>query len=472
VTTAAAIAGAVKAVAVPLLLVALVPAAPRQAAKPAADVPIEVVSDVDDPRLKQRVRALCAETWKEACALYGVDAKPEETPASLNLYREVAGYEAACDRFGAANLKRNQCFTEWTNGTAHVLLQPPIRGEAAAQLAPTWQTLRVVVHEMAHVVRGKKFPNRASHPKWFYDGNACWLEEKVLAAQKLLTTPEQSPFISTEELDVQRLLKQGKLPSIDDLVHDRADSLEFGDGYSVRYLLFRFLADGAHGKELRAFIGDLRSLGGGGDFVDRCADALKTRLGAADWKTIDAEFHGWLAGLKPEWDEPLRSLATVGDEWTQTSFDDANAVAFRTAPAGAKRYALEGSVTLLADRAKSPQANLLLGRVLVAADKSRFVSLALVPGAGATLFDYDASRPSADQWQNLAFAATKETAVGKPVAFRVECEPKGGKTEVTVKIAGKALLHVTVDRLLDGPWGLGAQAGSSCLWRGVKLTSG
>jgi hypothetical protein len=129
-------------------------------------------------------------------------------------------------------------------------------------------------------------------------------------------------------------------------------------------------------------------------------------------------------------------------------------------------------VTLLADRSKAPQVNLLLGRAVLTGGQSRYLSVALVPGDGATLFDFDGSLATTDQWKNLAFAALTETAVGKPLQFRVECDPKGRMTEVTVKIAGKVVLHLTVDRVLEGPWGLGAQAGSSCIWRGVKMTSG
>lgn len=458
-------------VVLPLLFVVL-PCAATQTTKSSGAGAVEVVCDGDDPRIKAKALAIAEETWKEACALYGVDAKPADKPASLHLYREVKDYEAACDRFGVPNLKRNQCFTEWTSGSAHVLLQPTIRGEAAAQLDPTWQTLRVIVHEMAHVTRGKKIWSRRSHPNWFADGNAEWLEEKVFAEQKLLTTPEQSAFFSTEELRGQRLLKNGTLPSVDDLVHDRSDILDFEDSYAVRYLLFRFLADGAHAKPLREFVSELHSIGEGNGFVDRAADALKQRLGVSEWKSIDPEFRGWIAALKPEWDEVLRSLAIVGDEWAQTAYDDANALAFRTAPAGEKHYALEGAVTILADREKSPQANLILGRKLLSGGQNRFISIALVPGSGATLFDFDGSRASADQWRNLAFGAMKESAVGKPVPFRIECDPKADKSDVTVKIAGKAVLHATVDRRLDGPWGLGAQAGSSCIWKGVRQTAG
>jgi hypothetical protein len=102
---------------------------------------------------------------------------------------------------------------------------------------------------------------------------------------------------------------------------------------------------------------------------------------------------------------------------------------------------------------------------------NRFLSIALVPGDDVTLFDFDDGRAAAAQWKQLATARLAGTAVGQHLAFRVDCVPNDGKTEVALSVDGKPIVRATVDRVLDGPWGVGAQAGSSCVWRGVRLVA-
>ena len=421
-----------------------------------------------DAAVREKVLAVAEATWKEACALYGVDAAPREKPVELHLYDDVASYEATCDRLVGGKLKPNLAFAHHESCSAHVVMQPTIRGDARVQLAPTWQTLRLVVHETAHVTRMAKFPNFASHPGWFVDGNAEWLESRVLSSLRLLKSPEQSPYFASSVRDVQQLLRQSRLPGIEVLLHDRPDEFTFNERYSVRYLLFRFLQEGDHAKAFREFIGDVRRLGAGKEFDVRSAEALKTRFALTDWSDLDEGFRAWLEQLKPQWDEVLRTLETDGEDWAQTAFDNSNAICFRNEPGGTKPYALEGEVTVLADRKGSPQMNLLLGRQLLAGEDSRYVSIALVPSEGVTIFDFDSSRSPNEQWKNLGYFPLTSTAVGKPIAFRVECETRSGKTALAVAIDGKVVAKATVDRSLEGPWGLGAQAGSSGTWRGIR----
>jgi len=270
---------------------------------------------------------------------------------------------------------------------------------------------------------------------------------------------------------VQRLLKARKLPELGDLLLDKTDSLDFYERYATRWLLFRFLMDGPHAPAFRLFLDDVRREGGGDGFKERIAAALQKQLGAADWKAVDAEFRAWIGKLAPKWEQLFVTLEIDGDDWNQCAFDDVNAMAFRTTPAGAKPYAVEGSVTLYSDRSKGPQANLLLGREVGSESVNRFLSIALVPGADVTLFDFDGGRAADAQWKRLGYAQLAGSAVGKPLAFRVDCTPNGGKTEVALAVDGKPVARVTVERSLDGPWGVGAQAGSSCVWHKVKLAA-
>jgi hypothetical protein len=452
-------------------LAAAQPAPQATAAPPARASPVAIVGDADDARLRNRAREAAESAWKAASALWGGDGAPSEKEPSLHLYREIADYEKACDRLVGGSLKQNLAFAEWTNYTAHVVLQPAIRGDAEKRLAPTWTTLRLVAHESAHLARYCVLPNAASHPGWLADGAATYVESHALDARGPAVQPDDVPFFSTDELRVQRLLKAKKLPELGDLLLDRTDALDFYERYSTRWLLFRFLMDGPHAPAFRAFLGDVRREGGSDDFKERVAAVLQKRLGVADWKAVDAEFRAWIEKLAPKWEQLYVTLEIDGDDWTQCAFDDVNAMAFRTAPAGAKPYAVEGSVTLYADRSKGPQANLLLGREVGRESVNRFFSIALVPGVDVTLFDFDGGRAADAQWKRLGYAQLAGIAVGKPLAFRVDCAPSGGKTEVALAVDGKPIARVTVERGLDGPWGVGAQAGSSCVWHGVKLAT-
>ena len=453
------------------LLIALAAAQSATHAPSAKPPPVAIVGDADDARLRRRVREVAESAWKAASALWGEDGAPSERDPSLHLYREIADYEKACDRLVGGSLKQNLAFAEWTNFTAHVVLQPPIRGDAEKRLAPTWNTLRLVAHETAHLARYCALPNARSHPGWLADGAATWVESHALDERGRAPPPDDVPFCATDELRVQQLLNAKKLPEFGDLLLDRTDALDFYERYATRGLLFRFLHEGPHAEAFRAFLGDVRSEGGGGDFKERVAAALQKRLGASDWKAVDAEFRAWIGKLAPKWEQLFVTLEIAGDDWTQCAFDDKNAVAFRTAPAGAKPYAVEGAVTLYADRDREPQANLLLGRAVGRESVNRFLSIALVPGVNATVFDFDSGRAADAQWKQLGSAPLAGTAVGRPLAFRVDCTPKDGKTEVALAVDGKPIARVTVDRVLDGPWGVGAQAGSSCVWHGVKLAA-
>lgn len=433
--------------------------------------PVKVVCDVDEPRIEAKASRVAEAAWKETCELFGTKPKPAEAPREIHLYATVAEYESVCDKLLGGNFKRNLAVTTEKSPGSHIVLQPTIRGEAQKTLAPTWATLQLVAHETTHLARYVTLANYRDHPGWLKDGAATWVEVRVVGAQAPFKSAEQWPEYSQAEAGVQQLLKDAHLPSVDDLLHDHTDTLDFGSRYDVRWLLFRYLIEGERSKEFRAFLLEVFHIGGGAGMTDRVADLLKAKLGVADWKVLDTGFRKWLTELKPEWFQIFVSLEPVGDDWTQTSFDDTNAIAYRTAPAGDKPYAIEGSMTTYADRTERSQANLLLGRMTLSGGKSRFVSFAFVPGFGVTVFDYDGSRTEDEQWTQKAFVDSRGSAPGKPLAFRVDCTPKEGATDVKLTLAGKVVAQFDVARSLDGPWGVGAQAGSSCVWHRVKLAA-
>lgn len=459
-------------IALAFALVAVLPQAQSAKSPARTGAPVRIDCAVDEPRIATRASAIADAAWKETCSLFDLAPAPGIGPYDVHLDANVTEYNAACDRLLRGKFKKNLAVTIWNPLSVHVVLQPTVRGDALHALAPTVQTLRLVAHEVAHLARYASLPSYRDQPGWLKDGAATWIASKVLAAQGLSKEPEQSPFSSTNVVRVQRLLRDGRLPGVDDLLHDRTGALEFYDRYAARWLLFRYLVEGERARAFRGFLADLRALGGGDDCVDRCADLLKARLAVDEWSALDDGFRKWVAALRPEWDQAFVSLEPAGEEWTQSSFDDASAVAFRTASAGPKPYAIEGSVTTLLDRNDQPQANLLLGRIALSDGFERFVSVALVPGSGATVYDYDSSRAADSQWMRLARVAASDSAAGRPLAFAVKCTPKGNATELELKLAGKVVATCTVERVLDGPWGVGAQAGSSCVWHKVHLVAG
>ncbi len=451
------------------------PNAPTAQTKPAdatkRGAPVKIVCDVAEPRIVTKAAAVADAAWKETCALFGTDPKPAGGPREIQLHATIAEYEAVCDKLLGGKFKRNLAVTTEKSPSVHVVLQPTIRGDAQKALAPTWATLILVAHETTHLARYCTLANYRDHPGWLKDGAATWIEAKVVAAQGAFKSPEQWPIYAQAEVGVQRLLKDAHLPSVEDLLRDRTDALDFESRYDVRWLFFRYLIEGERSKAFRAFLLGLNQIGGGPGFTADAEAQLKTRLGVTDWKVVDAGFRKWIANLKPEWFQFFVSLEPIGDDWTQTSFDETNAIAYRTAPAGDKPYAIEGSVTTYDDRSERSQANLLIGHLTLSNGKSRFVSFAFVPGFGVTVFEYDGSLAEDQQWKQKAFIDSRGSEPGKPLAFRVDCEPKEGATDVKLTLAGKVVAQFTVARPLDGPWGVGAQAGSSCVWRGVKLVA-
>jgi hypothetical protein len=434
--------------------------------------PVKIVCDVAEPRIQVKASVVAEATWKETCALFGTVPKATDPPREIHLYGTAAEYEAACDKLVGGNLKRNMAFTAEKPPSVHIVLQPPIRGDAQKTLVPTWQTLRLVAHETSHLARYVTLASYGDHPGWLTDGAAIWIEARVLAAQGLFKRAEQWPFCSTDVVRVQRLVKDAHLPTVDDLVHDRTDALEFYSRYAARGLLFRYLIEGERSKQFRSFLLDLVHVDGGQGCTARVEEMLKAKLDVSDWKELDAGFRKWIADLKPEWDEVFTSLEPVGDDWTQTSFDDSNAIAWRAATVGDKPYAIEGSVTTYVDRADRSQANLLIGRMTLTDGTQRFVSFAFEPGLGVTVFDFDGSLAEDKRWNRKAFVDSRGSEPGKPLAFRVDCVPTKDSTDVKLTLAGKVVAQFSVGRALDGPWGVGAQAGSSCVWHKVKLVAG
>jgi hypothetical protein len=409
-----------------------------------------LVCHVPDAKIAARALAVLEATWPVAMRRYGVPDRPPPQPLTVHLYRDAAQYAEAEARLTHGRFAPNLAFAHWESRTAHVAVQPELPDALLRQRGPSFQTLRLLVHEAAHLARFHAMAGYRWHPQWFADGNASWIETEVLAAQRLLTTPEECPTYSTYVVRVQDLLAARALSPLSELLADRMHGLSFYDTYAVRWLLFRFLASGEREAALRATIADMRRFGGGGDGAARAAASLRRHLGAEAWAALDDAFAAWVLALAPQWEETGRSLATASATWEQIAFADHDACAWSRACAPESE--VRGELTILP--CGSRQMHVLLG-----AEGGAAVVVAFSAGCGITV----AERAGGDDTV-LGALAVADLVADLPFAFRVR---RLGDHRLRVDALG-ATLEVAVPHTLNGALGFGAAAGGAGLWRDVR----
>ena len=288
----------------------------------------EVVCHFSKPKVAQRTLAVVEATWPVAMRLYGVSLKPLREPLAVHLYRDANAYVEAEARLTGGRFRRNLAFAHFATKTAHVALQPDLSDEVLDRVGPSFQTLRLLVHEAAHLARYSAIRNYRSHPGWFADGNATWIEERVLTAMGVMSGIEEDPSFCAKISHVQKLVAKDALPSISQILHDDTEALAFFERYSVRWLFFRFLRE-EHEPLLRHVIVRMKRFGGGGQFAARVAAALERKIGAEALADLDQQFEQYIAQLSPVWDEMSRSLHASGEDWVQTAFENSDAIAWR-----------------------------------------------------------------------------------------------------------------------------------------------
>jgi hypothetical protein len=394
--------------------------------------------------------------WPLAEELFGVKEAAPATPLEIHLYRSAADYEQAEAKITEGRFRANLAFAEPKTKSAHVALQPDRGDEALAALGLNAQTRRLIAHEAAHLFRYATMPNARSHPDWLADGAAGWIDDEAMTRGGFSPGSETDPYAATCMLAVQRLVQQGKPPTLDALLRDRIEDLPPNARYGLRWLLFRFMETEPRRDAWKKILLEARRLGGGKEYAEKLRTATADILGADHLPILDQEFQKYLASLKPQWEEVYRTLDTRGNVWTQMAFSDANAIAWRTEPVGKDEYGVGGALRILPGGKK--QLNLLLGR-----DDAGFISVAFVAGDGVTLFDYHADRK--DGWERLGGAEIAELALDHWTPFRVDI--RRGNIEITLneRVVLTAPLR---GRTMSGAWGLGAQVGSTGQWRDIK----
>ena len=414
-----------------------------------------VVCHFEDGSVAAQALAVVEASWKPTLRVLGVRSPVGRHPLlAVHLYRRASDYEAAEAKLTRGRFKRNLAFAHFDSKTAHVAVQPTLSDSFLGSRGLNYQTLRLLIHEAAHLVRYHTTRNFRSHPRWYADGSASWLESTVL--RRMGRAPEKvaDPQFSTMILQGQRLLNAGKLPSLAAILRGKATELEFYQRYAAHWLLFDYLYT-TERKTMDWWIANLRRLGGGKDLALRLATRLEKRLGSEAFAALGVRFRDHVKNLEPRWEEVHRSLGTGGRDWVVTAFPSRNAIAWRTEKAGTKPWTLKGSATVLPGR--KTQLNLLLGR-----RRDGFTTVALTAGSGVTVFDY---RSAGEKWSRLAFAPAPGLVVGKRVSFRVHA----ARGRLHIELAGEPIADLRVEASLAGPWGVGAQAGASGVWHGVEL---
>lgn len=441
-------------------LICLAPAAGGEAVAEALTIRegawFRVVCHFEHDRAADEALAAVEAVGPLAARLYGLRQPDAGKQLEVHLYRTVADYEAAEEKLTGGRFKRNLAFAHHESHTAHVAVQPPVSEEVLDQLGLPHLTQNLLAHEASHIVRFRAMPSFRSHPMWVVDGAAIWLAVQGELARKRIASIEACPLSATEICHGQRLLEQGRLPKVRDLLHDRTDELEFYERYASRWLLFQFLASGPYAEGLRKAMWKLRQMGGGSTFANRLEERLVAATASTD--ALDTAFRAWLKGLRPIWREAIRSLDAQGDAWVQAAWPDRNAVAWRTQPVGLRRYDVSGRMEVF------PGTNMQMNILLDKTDAG-FVSVAMRTDGWITVFEYESDGSRWNRRGAVEHAALKRAG---PVSFRIRVQNE----RVTVIVGDEEALVVELaGRTMDGPWGLGAQWGTCGVWHDVRVAA-
>ena len=403
-------------------------------------------------RAERQATAAIDAAWREGAALWG---EPDDGRSpTVTLHAEYESYSAIDKKLSGGRFERNWAFA-WSNPPqAHVVIQPPVSDGALRVAGLPLQTARLLAHETAHLVRYGACPNSASHPHWLADGYAQLIAWRALRSLDLV--PEDmadDPEFASNILRTQQALHSDTLPTVVELLDDAEGELGFTSRYAARLQLVRWFESLGMLESLAI---EARRLGGGSALPANLKAWVLDQLAQHGVDDPDTAFAVWMEDQPARWDVVFGALDATDDMWTQIAFPTTNAIAWRAGDAAehGKTYTLTGSVRVLPG--EKQQMNLLLGRD----DDDGFVSIAFGPSFGVTVFRY---RSEGNQWDRIGGGPVGGFETGRWANFRVEVE---GRT-VRITLARSKPIEVTVDRELDGPWGVGAQAGAAGQWRSI-----
>lgn len=436
-----------------LALVALLPQGPT--ATSVKTEHFEIRCHWQSKRAAEEVKQVVEQVSVIAAQIYDLSDLKLEKLLQVNLYPTQQAYEVVDANLTGGAFARNGAFSDHESRSAHIAFAPVVSEAVLNRSGLPMLVRRLVAHEAAHVLRFALFNNYRSHPRWFVDGAASWIDQKVMEALGLSSGLESDPYVSSGIVRLQTLIKNKDLPSIDDLLVGKVYDLNFNERYDISQLFFNFLIDGIHKDKLAELIRDpLLRFGGGRDFDVRLKKAFKTILGKVSLRKLDKQFKQYVLSLHPKWSEVIRSLETNEDVWRQIAFADVNAVAWRTEGIKAKEYEITGAFEIL--EGGRHQANMLLDR-----DDKGFISIAFSPGS-LTIFHYHSR---SEEWERLLSRKVEGLGINMSYDFRIAVAGK----RLQVFLRGEELAELSISgRKMRGPWGVGMQAGGTGLWHKLK----
>lgn len=401
--------------------------------------PERVWTDVEQAEVRRDVHELVRRAHDATVRLLGREPK---TTGRLHLYHDRHDFAVVESRMTRGAFARNGAFTAHTSGDAHIALQPAVPDEVLDEFGLPGLTRRLVAHEAAHVTVFGALESPDRHPTWLAEGLACVVADRALGVADDL---DCDPMASTRLVRCRRLLADGHLPRIVDILDDRMPGLGFDERYALWWAVTTHLVREAPDALESALAA-----------ADRGAEAVRVAVEDELGPRIDAldnSFAAWIESSEPRWDEERRALTVLGDdELLQSSFDVA-AVAWRVGPPG-DGWSIQTTARVVHSETAEPAAALLLRR-----DDDTLV-IRIVPGYGIVLERRDARGTD----ERLDSATVRGFPVGGELAITVRVHAD----RLTVRAGRKARLEL--DEL--GPVhriGLQTTPRTTTHWRKLRL---
>lgn len=303
----------------------------------AAADPIPLELDTEDRDVRKDVVELVRRARLETERLLSIRT---DDPGTLRVYATWNDWAVAERRLTRGAFASNGAFTTHANGDAHLAIQPELSEELLSELGLPQLTRRLIAHEASHVVvmSGAEAPER--HPDWLSEGIACVVADRALRVHDDL---ESDPTASTRLFRCRRMLEDGRLPRLEEVLDDRLDAYERGERYALWWAVGHHLVEHAP-DALRAAVG-VADQG-----TRAVADAVRESVGEG-LVELDNEFAAWIEASQPRWHEETRAATVTDDSIVQSSFSTESLLWDLREPA--PRGSLSGRVEVPAGRGDS-----------------------------------------------------------------------------------------------------------------------
>ncbi len=417
---------------------------------------IDIVTIEFKPEQRAEVRAIVDATEGVCAEAFHTDFADADDGASLELHMQFRDYERVDKELNDGRFRTNWAFANARAMQAHVVLQPPIPFEMLLEAGLPVQTRIQIAHEATHLCIYRAFGNNASHPGWLAEGLAVHLASEAVRRARAMGPIESEPWTSQEIVVIRRLFADHPDYTIGSILSDEDKDIGSGRLYSVRGAFIGWLIEIGAFDEM---IGEAKRLGGGSGYANALNAATLDAIRNAGVNDPDAAFKDWINAFEPRWEEEYRSLQTRGDVWVQAAFDSSNSVCWNHETLGDRDWELSGSLRIF-DGDKT-QMNVLLGK-----SDSGYISVALGPSFGITVFHRQYTQDHKSKWVRLENKEIRSLEMGRWADFKISKR----HDRLLIKINRERPVMIDVKDIdLSGEWGLGCQNKSAGMWKDVKL---